>query len=252
VPSPANPQSLNRYAYTLNNPLRYTDPSGHLTEEQIRQWVTYDFDSLDPLIQQMLLALHFGDLLYNNAEFVGKAGLGKNGLQFSNGDNNYLIEDVIAMREAGLGLALGRKGPDGEMYVVVPNPHKSSLPSIAELGQCTEYEYQVDRATQFLASTLPNAIRNGVVGAVIGLVTTKTPHGAIIGFVAGVAYDSLEGVAFADPLMGHAAGDIILEYRYSDSIFKQVIMVRGTEVDVSWRYDIMKFDPGAPEAPYFY
>jgi len=29
VPSPANPQSLNRYAYTLNNPLRYTDPTGH-------------------------------------------------------------------------------------------------------------------------------------------------------------------------------------------------------------------------------
>jgi len=29
VPQPGNPQSLNRYAYTLNNPLRYTDPSGH-------------------------------------------------------------------------------------------------------------------------------------------------------------------------------------------------------------------------------
>jgi len=29
VPAPGNPQSLNRYAYTLNNPLRYTDPSGH-------------------------------------------------------------------------------------------------------------------------------------------------------------------------------------------------------------------------------
>ena len=29
MPSPANPQSLNRYAYTLNNPLRYTDPTGH-------------------------------------------------------------------------------------------------------------------------------------------------------------------------------------------------------------------------------
>ncbi|MES4787540.1 MAG: hypothetical protein C4294_19070 [Nitrospiraceae bacterium] len=29
VPDPANPQSLNRYAYTLNNPLRYTDPTGH-------------------------------------------------------------------------------------------------------------------------------------------------------------------------------------------------------------------------------
>ncbi len=28
VPEPGNPQSLNRYAYVYNNPLRYTDPSG--------------------------------------------------------------------------------------------------------------------------------------------------------------------------------------------------------------------------------
>ena len=29
VPEPGNPQSLNRYAYVLNNPVRYTDPSGY-------------------------------------------------------------------------------------------------------------------------------------------------------------------------------------------------------------------------------
>ena len=29
VPSPGDPQSLNRYAYVQNNPLKYTDPSGH-------------------------------------------------------------------------------------------------------------------------------------------------------------------------------------------------------------------------------
>ena len=28
VPDPMNPQSLNRYSYVFNNPLRYTDPTG--------------------------------------------------------------------------------------------------------------------------------------------------------------------------------------------------------------------------------
>jgi len=32
VPSAGNPQSLNRYAYGLNNPVKYTDPSGHCPE----------------------------------------------------------------------------------------------------------------------------------------------------------------------------------------------------------------------------
>ncbi len=40
VPSPANPQSLNRYSYVLNSPLRYTDPSGHA------HWVGEDGDTV--------------------------------------------------------------------------------------------------------------------------------------------------------------------------------------------------------------
>jgi len=31
VQSPANPQSRNRYSYCLNNPLKYSDPSGLIT-----------------------------------------------------------------------------------------------------------------------------------------------------------------------------------------------------------------------------
>ncbi|MEW5985320.1 MAG: RHS repeat-associated core domain-containing protein [Chloroflexota bacterium] len=34
IPQPFNPQAFNRYAYTLNNPVRYTDPSGRCIPEE--------------------------------------------------------------------------------------------------------------------------------------------------------------------------------------------------------------------------
>jgi RHS repeat-associated protein len=39
VPEPGNPQALNRYSYVLNNPLRYTDPTGMFSEDQIMQYL---------------------------------------------------------------------------------------------------------------------------------------------------------------------------------------------------------------------
>jgi hypothetical protein len=33
VPSAGKPQALNRYAYALNNPVKYTDPTGHRAED---------------------------------------------------------------------------------------------------------------------------------------------------------------------------------------------------------------------------
>jgi len=37
IPDPGNPQSFNRYSYVLNNPLRYTDPSGHVPDDTVNQ-----------------------------------------------------------------------------------------------------------------------------------------------------------------------------------------------------------------------
>ncbi len=39
VPQPGNPQSLNRYSYVLNNPLRYTDPTGMFSEDAIWNYI---------------------------------------------------------------------------------------------------------------------------------------------------------------------------------------------------------------------
>ena len=47
VPNPANPQSLNRYSYVLNNPLNYTDPTGHSFLENL-------FSAPDPLTSYVI------------------------------------------------------------------------------------------------------------------------------------------------------------------------------------------------------
>jgi len=42
VPNPANPQSLSRYSYVYNNPLRYVDPTGHYSEDEIMRFLGLD------------------------------------------------------------------------------------------------------------------------------------------------------------------------------------------------------------------
>jgi RHS repeat-associated protein len=41
VQNPANPQTLNRYSYCSNNPLKYTDPSGHEWGQDISNVINY-------------------------------------------------------------------------------------------------------------------------------------------------------------------------------------------------------------------
>ncbi len=48
VPNPANPQDLNRYTYVRNNPVRYTDPTGHCTQWSIDGDGTFHCDFLNP------------------------------------------------------------------------------------------------------------------------------------------------------------------------------------------------------------
>ena len=75
VPSPGNPQSFNRYAYVLNNPLRYTDPSGHCSAgneqftltlgDKCAYWVTDDVESAQEYLDAINAYLRIQEYEYD-------------------------------------------------------------------------------------------------------------------------------------------------------------------------------------------
>ncbi|MFZ1708930.1 MAG: RHS repeat-associated core domain-containing protein, partial [Anaerolineae bacterium] len=69
VPNPQNPQALNRYSYVGNQPVKFSDPTGMFSEDQLSSWYGKQWRTLFDLAWQRFLekaefgdAITFGDL----------------------------------------------------------------------------------------------------------------------------------------------------------------------------------------------
>ncbi len=103
VPEPGDPQALNRYSYVLNNPLRYTDPTGMFSEDQLVEWFGSDWrDFFSDGWHAILLQANFGELISDGVAAYVFAGAGVNdgilssGLVLWNPSTQEAAADVVS------------------------------------------------------------------------------------------------------------------------------------------------------------
>ncbi|WP_156161252.1 hypothetical protein [Methanosarcina sp. 1.H.A.2.2] len=109
LPDPYNPQALNRYSYALNNPVKYTDPSGHYVETAI---------------DVAFLAMDINDIRTGNADKWTYIGLATDvvcalapGVTGGRLGVQALEETVTHIDDVGDSLKLFDKTADGKKYL---------------------------------------------------------------------------------------------------------------------------------------
>ncbi|MBV6467481.1 MAG: hypothetical protein PGMFKBFP_02843 [Anaerolineales bacterium] len=141
IPGAANPQAWDRFAYTLNNPIKFSDPSGHFSEEQLKEWYGEDWlvyinANFSKEMVALLLLADFGDMVaYENGDSIYGAVFALNS------DGNLVMWDIASRSQTTLQaidshsiVGLYRMKSDRGDYEVEKNFLKgSSLPSTLKL-----------------------------------------------------------------------------------------------------------------------
>jgi RHS repeat-associated protein len=215
VPGAGNPQSLNRYSYVLNAPLKYTDPTGHYSEEEIMKFLGVDkWDEVKAFFEkggalegrwgwlEVLRQARDGDVLnfsfWSSAE--GRTIFGSGEFQ-----NGMVFNDFLGM-ELPL-LAAGTMGDSFEVW----------RPSFLFSGR-QDLVFATEASTRYYHAGIDINRIDGValtldilsVGANLLLIDTLTDS-------ASAAYKVSKNVSKASSLYGAVSG-VSTEFRDSDSL----------------------------------
>jgi RHS repeat-associated protein len=254
VPVPTNSQAWDRYAYAFNSPVRYTDPTGHFSDDQLKKWLglKYIGMSLDEFKEKhsdlygLLSAMHFGDTLYgtseeNGLEIFGTVSLDEHGvLSFGGSTLNDLIES------GNTGWALSRHIEEGKDFV----PYNSTGRPDEDFGSSKLYIIdEQDKTTgwgPYINYTAGMSLSGTLIGTGIGLLIPLPVVDDVVGAVAGFVIGTGTGLLSAPP--GKMVGDNSLVTYYEDPTSNSVIYVETTIVrgNTVLQSSVQQISPTAP------
>ncbi|WKZ20521.1 MAG: RHS repeat-associated core domain-containing protein [Candidatus Jettenia sp. CY-1] len=207
VPDLTNPQVLNRYSYVINNPLLYTDPTGHffVIDDMIIGAI------VGAIIGGTTAAVTDGDIGMGiltgaiTGAFMGGAG----GLAFEITDAGYTLSSVA---QAGIYTAAGAMAGATNASIYGADIGQGALLGGAfglagYLAQVPDFQLFGDSAENAYASIANRVFNAGITGAAFGATYTGMTGGDIgYGAMVGAfAWAAGEGVNMG---IGHAVGYI--------------------------------------------
>jgi RHS repeat-associated protein len=168
LPSLENPSDLNRYAYVRNNPLRYIDPTGLFSEEQLEKWYGENWMEVisENYSEEMALILtqaNFGDLVIFNSN-----GITYGAIFIMDDDGNLAMWDL---RDRSTN--------------TVDNIDQNSIDGFFTQETENEYSLSADFSGRELqdTKTLPNDWNNGVEQQVVKQYSLSIEEPSIAGWI---------------------------------------------------------------------
>ena len=119
VPEPGNPQSLNRYAYVTNNPLKYIDPSGH-------------FPAPNGIIDWFKQGLNGWSLVVNPPGITSPRA----DMPPTSDMTDWLVDQIVSNAQSNIVASIKSHWENGEVFPVTACQHL-----MANQSQLSCYEY---------------------------------------------------------------------------------------------------------------